>query len=84
MCETGKQEYLSASQARNAWVRMSKRRPINSKAMSPMAAYKCPSCPFWHLTSRNFRDRKEAMRREKPIPGMPRRPEEKTEPYDPL
>ena len=53
MCKTGKEEYKTQAEARVmlATFRLSRRQGIHTER----ASYKCPHCPYWHLTSQKQR-----------------------------
>jgi hypothetical protein len=53
MCDTGKRQFQSAGQARNAAAKMmhGHRSRGSRRITGRMWAYRCPLCPFWHLTS---------------------------------
>lgn len=58
MCPTGKREFQGPAQAKKAWAKMWAHRTPGSKKVVPLSAYKCTVCPFWHLTSRDWKDRR--------------------------
>ena len=55
MCPTGKREFQSSVEARNAAVKMLHgRRSVGSRKLTgKLWPYKCRQCPLWHLTSIN-------------------------------
>ena len=62
MCSTGKVEYKTQAEARVvlATFRLSRRQNIHTEQRS----YKCPLCPYWHLTSQKEKHRTNESRGE--------------------
>lgn len=63
MCQTGKFEFPGPAHAMKAAAKMKGgNRSLRSKTVPPLSAYKCKVCPFWHLTSREWRDKRRLPR----------------------